>query len=67
MYEHVVGRYCNFNFFVQKFVLVRFLLNIPDLRHFKNLFSVWKGVMEEVQTRYFHLYLTIILKRVLII
>lgn len=53
-------------FFVQMFVVAQFLLNVADVRHFKNLFSVWKGVMEEVLTRYFNL-LTIILKPILII
>lgn len=43
-----------------------FSLNIADVQHFKNVFSVWKGVMEEVPTRYFNL-LAIILKLVLII
>lgn len=53
-------------FFVQMFVVAQFLLSVADVRHFKNLFSVWKGVMEEVLTRYFNL-LTIILKPILII
>lgn len=56
---------CNFNFFQYQF-LYQFLLHIADVRHFKNLFSVWKGVMEEVPTRYMNL-LPIILKLVLII
>lgn len=53
-------------FFVRMFVVAQFLLNVADVRHFKNLFSVWKGIMEEVPTRYFNL-LTIILKPILII
>lgn len=46
-----------FKLFVLKFVCFVFF----------NLFSVWKGVMEEVLSRYFHLYLTILLAGVLII
>lgn len=45
---------CNFNFFQYQF-LYQLLLNIADVRRFKNLFSVWKGVMEEVLARYINL------------
>lgn len=48
------------------FVVAQFSLNVADVRYFKNLFSVWEGVMEEVLTRYFNL-LTILLKPILII
>lgn len=61
----ILGNF-NFFFFVQMFVVAQFLLNVADVRHFKNLFSVWKGVMEEVLTRYFN-QLTIILKPILIV